>query len=91
MSDLIGESNPGLWKPMASLASVPMAWLPAWPSAHACTLSVLPCWWLPYFSSISEMDVKVFPLAKKNLTPKKMVVIRKMSARASRTQPPAVA
>lgn len=46
---------------------------------------------LPYFSSISEMDVKAFPLAKKNLTPKKMVVIRKRSARASRTQPPAVA
>lgn len=46
---------------------------------------------LPYFSSISELDLKAFFLVKKNLTPKKMVVIRKTSARASRTQPPAVA
>lgn len=60
--------------------------------AHACTLSMLPCWWLLYFSSISELDLKVWPLlAEKNLTPKKMVVTKKMSARASRTQPPAVA
>lgn len=49
------------------------------------------CVALPYFSSISELDLKAFLLAEKNLTPKMMVVIRKMSARASRTQLPAVA
>ena len=91
MSDLMGERSPGLWKPLALLANVPMASLPAWPNAHACTLPVLPCCWLLYFSSISELDLKAFLLVEQNLTPKKMVVIRKTSARASRTQPPAVA
>ncbi|KFQ39671.1 hypothetical protein N332_04850, partial [Mesitornis unicolor] len=51
----------------------------------------VPLLMVPYFSSISELDLKLFLLDEKNLMPKKMVVMRKMSARASRTQPPAVA
>lgn len=61
------------------------------PSARARTLSVLPRLWLPYFSSISELDLKAFLLDENNLTPKKMEMIRKTSASASRTQAPAVA
>lgn len=76
---------------MASWANVPAALPPACPSACARTLSVLPHRCPPYFSSISELDLKAFLLAEDNLTPRKMVVITKTSARASRTQPPAEA